>query len=666
MIRKFGIPVLLAAGFVLAGCEGKQDGTADESSRETTNVERIERDNLVIENIPEIPQSLKDRLQQFQNTRSASFVDWDPDGSIIVSTRFGETSQLHQVDEPLGMRRQLTFFEEPVGNALYAPEEGSHDGFLFTRDKGGDENYQIFFFDREGGKVRRLTDGETRNESPVWTHDGERFAFRSNRRNGRDWDIYMSNPEGGEAERIVEGEGYWLPIAFSPDDSRLAILKYVSVTDTTLKVFDRESGETTDVKAGDEPAFYAPVDFTADGSGLYLVSDAGSEYRTLRRYDFDSEEMTTLTDDVDWNVEGAELSPNGKYLAYSINEGGLSTVHIRRTDDWSKVPAPNLPAGIVNGLQFNPDGDRLGFTLSRATSPSDAYVYNLETQELIQWTASEVGGLNTSRFIEPELVHYESFDGLEVPAFVFKPNAEGPYPVVITIHGGPESQYRPYYSSTRQYLATEMGAAVIAPNVRGSAGYGKEYVSLDNGRKREDSVKDIGALLDWIAEQPELDEDRVVVYGGSYGGYMVLASLVHYDDRLSGGVDVVGISNFVTFLENTEDYRKSVRRPEYGDERDPEMRKFLESISPLNHAEKINSPLFVIQGANDPRVPLSEAEQMVERIRTTGGEVWYLMAKDEGHGFRKKSNRDFQTAATMLFLEDLFSGKQQEETGPGS
>lgn len=663
MISRTWISAILATGVALAGCEGKQNEAADGRSGGTADVERVERGKLVIENIPEIPQSLNDRLQQFQNTRSASFEDWTRDGSIIVSTRFGETRQLHEVSEPLGMRRQLTFFEEPVSNALYAPEESPHDGFLFTRDKGGDENYQIFFFDRSAGEIERLTDGETRNESPVWTHGGERFAFRSNRRNGRDWDIYLASPGGGDAERIFEGEGYWLPMAFSPDDTRLAILKYVSVTDTTLKVLDRESGETVEVSAGDEPAYYAPVDFTADGSGLYLVSDAGSEYRTLRRFDFASGEMTTLTGDIDWNVEGAELSPDGEYLAYAINEGGVSTVHIRRTDDWSKVPAPNLPVGIVNGLEFDRDGNRLGFTLSRATSPSDAYVYNLQTRELIQWTASEVGGLDTSRFIEPELIRYESFDGLQVPAFVFEPRGEGPHPVVITIHGGPESQYRPYYSSTRQYLATEMGAAVIAPNVRGSDGYGKEYVSLDNGRKREDSVRDIGALLDWIAEQPNLDENRVAVYGGSYGGYMVLASLVHFDERLAGGVDVVGISNFVTFLENTEDYRKSVRRPEYGDERDPDMREFLESISPLNHAEKINSPLFVIQGANDPRVPLSEAEQMVEKIRDTGGRVWYLMAKDEGHGFRKKSNRDYQTAATMLFFEKLFSGERKGEEG---
>jgi len=262
-----------------------------------------------------------------------------------------------------------------------------------------------------------------------------------------------------------------------------------------------------------------------------------------------------------------------------------------------------------------------------------------------------VGGLDTSTFRDAELVSFESFDGLEVPAFVFRATGDGPHPVLIYIHGGPESQFRPRFSSNFQFWANELGVTIIAPNVRGSSGYGSTYVGLDNGYNREDSVRDIGALLDWIQTQGDLDEDRVAVYGGSYGGYMVLASLTHYSDRLVGGIDAVGISNFVTFLENTQGYRQDLRRPEYGDERDPDMRAFLESISPLNHASDITVPLFIIQGANDPRVPASEAEQMLAAVRANGQDAWFLMAMDEGHGFRKKSNRDFQYQAIALFLE---------------
>ena len=355
----------------------------------------------------------------------------------------------------------------------------------------------------------------------------------------------------------------------------------------------------------------------------------------------------------DWDVQAMALSPDGSTIAYTTNEGGISEIYIIDAATGERLPGPDLPVGLIGGIRFSPDGERIGFTHSSAASPGDAWTYELASRELVRWTESEVGGLDTSSFSPPELVRFESFDGLEVPAFVHRPEGEGPHPVIISIHGGPESQARPGFSSTYQYWVRELGAAVIVPNVRGSAGYGNDYVNLDNVRLRENSVRDIGALLDWIAEQPDLDADRVVVYGGSYGGYMVLASMVHYSDRLAGGINIVGISNFVTFLENTAGYRQDLRRAEYGDERDPEVREFLESISPANHAHRITAPLFIIQGANDPRVPLSEAEQILAAVREAGGDPWYLVAMDEGHGFARQSNRDFQREAETLFLTDV-------------
>jgi len=370
-----------------------------------------------------------------------------------------------------------------------------------------------------------------------------------------------------------------------------------------------------------------------------------------------------LTGDIGWDIEDFDLSPDGRRIVFSVNEGGLSRLHLRSAANNAELGAPQLPPGRISGLAFSPDGRKFAFALDSATSPGDVWSYDLVIKRLTRWTESEVGGLDTDTFVSPELVTFPTFDELDgeprrIPAFVYKPRGKGPHPVVISIHGGPESQFRPRFSSTYQFWANELGITVIAPNVRGSSGYGKSYVRLDNGRNREDSVKDIGALLDWVATQDDLDKNRVMVFGGSYGGYMVLASMTHFNDRLAGAVDIVGISSFVTFLENTKGYRRDLRRVEYGDERDPEMRKFLEKISPLNNVDKITRPMFIIQGLNDPRVPASEAEQMLAALRKKGGTAWYLLAKDEGHGFRKKSNRDYMSEAVALFFKEFLLKKE--------
>jgi dipeptidyl aminopeptidase/acylaminoacyl peptidase len=360
-------------------------------------------------------------------------------------------------------------------------------------------------------------------------------------------------------------------------------------------------------------------------------------------------------------VEDLELSNDGTRLAFRTNEDGIGKLYVLDTRTRQYQPVSGVPVGVLGGLAFHPDNVQLAFSVSSAQSPGDVYVLNAQSNALERWTHSEVGGLNTADFVAPTLIRYETFDKVngkprQIPAFYYKPKGNGKFPVVISIHGGPEGQFTPGFSWFPQYLTNQMGIAMIAPNVRGSTGYGKTYVTLDNGPRREESVQDIGKLLDWIAKQPELDASRVLVYGGSYGGYMTLASLTHFNDRLRGGIDVVGISNWITFLEKTEAYRRDLRRAEYGDERDPKMREYLTKISPVNNAQKITKPLFVIQGLNDPRVPAGESEQMVQAVRKNGGTVWYLAAKDEGHGFRKKSNSDFQTAAMMLFMEQFLKG----------
>jgi dipeptidyl aminopeptidase/acylaminoacyl peptidase len=614
-------------------------------------VERVVVGNLEMENIPEIPAEVSERLRTYQNVRGAGFQGFLPDGGILISTRFAETSQIHRVDTPLGTRSQLTFYDEPIGGASVRP--GDSGEFLFSRDRGGDEYFQLFLFDTDTGRTRQITEDTTRNGSASWSSDGEQIAWYRSTEGDPDWDILVADTDNPDNRRVlVEGEGAVFPGDWADDGSKLAMIRYYSITHSDLFIVDTASGDVRELNA-DLDIAYAAHEFEPGGDSLLVVTDANSDFRRVVRMDVETGEMTPVTPDHGWDVQGMDLSPDGRTLAYVLNAGGVSELRMMDVRTGDQLDAPDLPIGLIGGMQWDEAGERIGFTLNAATSPSDAWIYTLESQALTRWTMSEVGGLNTETFVEPELISFESFDGLEVPAFVYRPESDGPHPVIVSIHGGPESQYRPGFSSTFQYWLNELGAAVIAPNVRGSSGYGREYVMMDNVFNREDSVRDIGALLDWIETQPDLDSDRVVVFGGSYGGYMVLASLVHYSDRLAGGVNIVGISDFRTFLENTAGYRRDLRRAEYGDERDPDVAAFFEEISPARQAAEITAPLFIIQGLNDPRVPASEAEQILAAVRAAGGDPWYLLANDEGHGFRKKVNRDFQREAETMFFREV-------------
>lgn len=621
-------------------------------------VEKKEIGNLVIENIPEIPQQLKDRIFQYQSTRSASFQDWlHNDEGILISTRFGETVQFHKVRMPGGAREQITFFPEPVGGATVCPDK-TKNVFLFTKDVGGGEFYQVFSFDLANGNYKMLTDGSSSNGGVSWNNKGDKFSFFSTKRNGTDWDIYVAdinNPEN--AEMVLSKGGAWGAADWSPDDKSLIVGKYVSANESYFYVLDLTTKTLTQINPSPEKIAYGGTKFSKDGKGIFFTSDEKSEFKRLRYYDINSKSITTLTEDINWDVGSITLSDQGDKLAFTVNEGGMAKLYLLDTKTMKYEKVPGLPVGQVYGLSFHPDGKKLALVLNTPQTPGDIYVMNISDYSLERWTYSEAGGLNTSDFVIPELIQYPTFDGVDgnprmIPAFIYKPNGKGPHPVIIDIHGGPEGQAVPSFNPINQYYVNEMGIAVIEPNVRGSTGYGKSYLALDNGYNRENSVKDIGALLDWIEKQPDLDTKRIAVTGGSYGGYMVLSSMFNYNDRIRCGVDIVGISNFVTFLESTQEYRRDLRRVEYGDERDPEMREFLNSISPTTNAHKITKPLFVVQGLNDPRVPYTEAEQIVDIVRKNGGKVWYLLAKDEGHGFRKKTNRDFYIWSEVLFLEE--------------
>lgn len=614
-------------------------------------------ENLVVEGVPALTPELKADVGRYLEFRAAVFQSWHPQRrELLIGTRFADASQLHLVQTPGGTRRQLTFFSEPVAGGSFRPKTG--ECIVFAQDTGGGEFYQLYRYDLADGKVTLLTDGRSRNTGARWSRNGKWLAYTSTRRNAKDNDIYVMDPANPKSDRLlceVTGGG-WRVMDWSADDTKLLLGEYLSINESHLHLARMASGEKelATPKTAEKVA-WSQAQFAKDGRTLFASTDLGSEHQRLGRFDLATKKFTPLTDKVAWDIESFDLSPDGKTLAYVSNEDGASVLHLLDARSGRELRAPKLPLGVIGGLSWHENSRDLAFTLSSARSPSDVYSFDLKTGKVERWTESETGGLNAQAFAEPVLVKLKSFDGQTISAFVYKPDAAkfpGPRSVIINIHGGPEGQSRPVFQARNNYYLNELGVALIYPNVRGSDGYGKTFLTLDNGYKREDSVKDIGAILDWLKRDAQLDAARVAVMGGSYGGYMVLASLVHFNDRLRCGVDVVGIANFLTFLKNTQDYRRDLRRVEYGDERDPKMAEFLARISPANQAGKIQKPLFVVQGKNDPRVPVTESEQMVKAIRDRGGQVWYLMAKDEGHGFAKKRNADFQFAATILFLRE--------------
>jgi len=614
-------------------------------------------DNLVADGVPPIPAELRKEVGRYLEFRAAAFQSWHPTRrEVLITTRFAEVPQLHLLRMPGGARRQLTFFSEPVAGGSFQPKTG--ESIVFLQDAGGGEFYQLYRYDLAEAQVTRLTDGRSRNSGPCWSKSGKWFAYTSTRRNGKDTDIYVIDPADPKSDRrlIEVTGGGWSVMAWSPDDTRMLVGEYVSINESYLHLADVKSGavDLLTPKTGEKVA-WSEAKFAKDGRSVFVTSDKGSQFQRLCRLELKTKKLTPLTAALNWDVEQFDVTDDGKTLAFVSNEDGVSVLHLLDARSGRELRAPKLPLGVVGSLTWHENSRDLAFTMSSARSPNDVYSLDVKTRQVTRWTESETGGLNPESFVEPELVKLKSFDGLGISAFVYRPDPgkfPGPRPVLINIHGGPEGQSRPVFQTRNNYYLNELGVAIVYPNVRGSEGYGKTFLTLDNGFQREDSVKDIGAILQWIQQDGRCDGQRIAVTGGSYGGYMVLASMIHFNDLLRCGVDVVGISNFLTFLRNTQNYRRDLRRAEYGDERDPKMAEFLASIAPTAHASKIRKPLFVVQGRNDPRVPVTESEQMVKAIREAGGQVWYLMAQDEGHGFRKKKNADFQFLSTILFLRE--------------
>jgi dipeptidyl aminopeptidase/acylaminoacyl peptidase len=468
--------------------------------------------------------------------------------------------------------------------------------------------------------------------------------------------VYLADPLAPDQARVlaVLPGGRWTSFRFSPDDRRLAFVEYESAEQSHVWLMEVASGRKRRVTPAPkgEPVYYAKPQFSPDGKGIFAVSDRGSEFRHVAWIDLGTGREKALAANLRFDVEDIAVSAQARRLAFVTNEAGAHVLRFLDVATLKELPRPALVSGVISGLRWRKDGGEIAFSHASSRSPGDVFSYDVKEHRVTRWTNGNSPGLNASAFPEPRIVRWKSFDGREITGLYYHPPSafEGVRPVVVSVHGGPESQARAGFIGRNNYLVNELGIAIIYPNVRGSSGFGKTFLKLDNGRLREDSVKDLGALLDWIGTQPGLDASRVVVTGGSYGGYMALAASVHYAERIAGTVSTVGITNFATFLERTETYRRDLRRAEYGDERDPAMREFMESIAPVRNAAKITKPLFIAQGRNDPRVPWTEAEQIVAALKANGTPAWYLLALDEGHGFRKKSNADFQFCATVEFI----------------
>ena len=613
-------------------------------------------ESLFLDGVPKIPAALAEKVGRYASFRSASLSDWHPvKHEMLISTRFAETPQLHLVAMPGGARQQLTFFADSVSNGRFHPNGG--DYIVFMKDVGGGEWYQLYRYEMKTGDATLLTDGKSRNLMGPWSSDGDRIAYMSTRRTGKDTDLWLMNPADSKTDRLLTqlSGGGWQPEDWSPDDRKILLLEELSINESYLWVVDTATGQKTELTPHNatEKVSYGEARFSKDGKGIYVTTDKDSEFHRLAYIDLETKQPTYLTTSIHWDVETFDLAHDGKLLAFVTDEEGLSVLHVRDTTNGREMPLPHIPSGVISGVRWHKNGHELGFSLNNSRGPGDCYSLDVANEKLERWTSSETA-VKTESPLQAELIRWKSFDGKMISGFLHKPPAKftGKRPVLVVIHGGPEGQSQPTFLGRNNYLLNELGIALIYPNVRGSTGYGKTFSLLDNGFKREDTYKDINALFDWIAVQPELDSGRIAVTGGSYGGHMTLAVSTFFSDRICCSVDIVGMSNLVTFLEHTEAYRRDLRRIEYGDERDPKMREFLERIAPMNNIEKIRKPMFVIAGKNDPRVPVSESQQIADALKKLGTPVWLMIANDEGHGYRKKPNQDFQFYATVAFLQE--------------
>ncbi|PVZ72466.1 alpha/beta fold hydrolase [Pelagibaculum spongiae] len=677
---------LKAYALIFLGCINSSSLLAADGKMQLLNNHQLE-----LHNISKPQQKTVNALKPWQNLSGSSFAQWAQHSQAVASAGLyftsrhnSQTPQLFFQRKPNAQAETVSQFDDPIRSVV-----SNGQGLLaITRDRGGNEDSQIWLYGAEKKQFSQLT-SQARNTDLLFSN--QQLYFTSNLRDKKFNDIRRINLSTQAGKKAKESElifrapdNYlWRAVDVSTDGKQMLLSHYISSVESEIWLLNIQNGQyrrllpskkSSDISSSSEQRSF-PIGFSEDGQSAWLVSDAGQDFLRFYRLDLKTGKRFEQGPQLDWDIENVSLSADKKLAAIVVNQNGYSRLYLMDllTSNFQELPlaeqgriAGTKWGRFGSGIAFSGDNQQLAFSLISDRTPSRVISLKvaplaLKAKQSEYWTQPNLGQLSGADMIVPQLISYPSFDGRKIPALVFSPIAEKntekqKLPVIIYIHGGPESQTRPGFRSSFQMWAKSLNAVVITPNVRGSRGYGKRWLALDNDLKREDSVKDIGALLDWIEQQPNLDASRVAVYGGSYGGYMVLASAVRYSDRLKAAVDVVGISNFVTFLQNTRGYRRDLRRVEYGDERNSKMRAFLQSISPLNQVEKIKIPMLVVQGKNDPRVPESESQQLVDRLNANGQVVWYMLARNEGHGFRRKENRQvYQQVAIEFFQRYLIN-----------
>ncbi len=640
-------------------------------------------DNLLIVGIPAIEVELTKKVGAYTGFNPSTILAWHPqNASLLIRSRHNNSQQLHMVGGAGERPQVVTEFTDAVGDAWFEPQKGAY--VVFERGIGGDEVMRLFRLDVAGKQVAPISPEHERASAPSWSRTGDRIVFstttidKSNQGAGADraatTRLYIVDPQQPEKIKLIASfdGGRLSDFRFSPDEKSLVYLQTVAANEAHLWLLDIATGKKSAItpKRDGHVVAYSAGRFAADGKSLFATSNRDSEFNRLVQIDLATGNEQVLTGRLNFDVDEFSVSNVTKRIAFVTNENGVSVLRFLDLDSKKELLRPALLPGEITNLHWQSTAaeknsteagtDLLAFTLASAKSPGEVFVYDVKTTKLTRWTNGAAPGLNPQAFVEPKLIQWKSFDALTISGFAYQPDATlfaGKRPVVIVIHGGPAKQARANFIARNNYLVNELGLTLIYPNVRGSSGYGKSYLAADDGYKREDAVKDIGALFDWIANQPDMDAGRVLVMGGSYGGYMTMAVATHYPDKIVGGISSVGISSFVTFLTNTESYRRDLRRDEYGDERIPAMRAFMEKISPLNNAGKMKKPMLIVQGKNDPRVPYTESLQIVDKLKKQNTPVWFLMADDEGHGFVKKSNLDYLFYSHIKFIEKTLLSK---------
>ena len=625
--------------------------------------------NLKADGIPAISKAIADKVALYADFRGNGFVQWHPkEPTMLVRHREAGANipQIYVLRKPGGALEKITDFSEIVSQAAYEPRQGKY--LVISKDTGGNEATQVYRMSLDGKETTLLSKPDERSGF-TWNHKGDRVLISSvpldktatgGKRDNVITRLTLVDPlKPGVSRTLAElPGGGWGGFKFSHDDTTIAATQYRTPNDSDVFLINAKTGKLEKVlpAKGAAAAGFSGFEWSKDNRHLFLTTNQGGEFSELASYGIKTGKLTVLSRHIPWDIENFSLSEDGKRLLAIVNANGQDEARLFDARSGKELSRPALPPGAIGGGEWNATvKSQFAYSLNGPQSPGDVYSLDVTTGKTERWTTAWApAGIDLNSFVSPELVQIKSFDGLPISGWLFLPDAKkfpGKRPVLVSFHGGPEGQSTVRFMGRTNYYLNEMGIAVLLPNVRGSSGYGKRFLDLDNGFNRKDSVKDGGAFLSWIGSHPRLDAERITVTGGSYGGYMSLATAVDYSPQIRSAIDVVGISSFVTFLNNTESYRRDLRRVEYGDEREPKMREFHEKIAPLNNAAAIQKPLFVVQGKNDPRVPYTEAEQMVAAVRKNGVPVWYLLADNEGHGFRRKANADYEFYATVKFLE---------------